>query len=618
MRGIIFTILVATLALASCAKDESLGSVDNWEGQVRLLSSITTRTVGNSWAEGDKIGVYMNIADGDFGALGKNVLYTITGNEGDYSGGNFSSTTPLYYPESGKVDLLAYYPQNALTTDAGLYPVSVATQGNQGAIDLLVATVEDQAKTSQSLNLVFYHKLSSIALTIGEGDGLSESDLEGVTVVLSGLGDTANYNITTDEITNLSTANNITLLTNTTGTSSEAIVIPQKDVTAKLNFTTKSHGTMSATLPTTEFKVGTQYIYTVKLNAGGTVNITETNITSWGNPITDSGTSDWADPDIELRGEVYYINTGKGLRAFADLVNGKTNTNGAITSGPIKFYDDGTDQRTINGVLTQNISLEDVCGEDIGNWTPIGENAHRYKGVFDGRGYLISDIYVDASVSQDGLFGYTDTSAIICNVGVSGGITCSNSGDTSWEIGGVVGANYGTIINCYNLATISGEANVGGITGHNGGNVVNCYNWGSVTGTSNGDSNDNKNIGGIVGRNDLNVTCCYSKGAISGGTTNTVGSVVGILYTYESNNPTTTCSFGLNTSSTYVIGSTSLAGDSALTEAYMTGTEFTGELNTNAASYNTTNSTANYKACKWIDNLATSGYPTLDFGTVAQ
>lgn len=48
-------------------------------------------------------------------------------------------------------------------------------------------------------------------------------------------------------------------------------------------------------------------------------------------------------------------------------------------------------------------------------------------------------------------------------------------------VGGVTGANYGTVEGCQNFGAVSGGSNIGGITGFNNGPVKNCFNEGNLT-----------------------------------------------------------------------------------------------------------------------------------------
>ncbi|MFR9651845.1 MAG: GLUG motif-containing protein [Rikenellaceae bacterium] len=153
---------------------------------------------------------------------------------------------------------------------------------------------------------------------------------------------------------------------------------------------------------------------------------------------------------------------------------------------------------------------------------------------------------------------------VVKNLGVTGSIYCKIYGVTTdisgsgWEMGGIVSYNYGTVSNCYNSATISGDYNVGGVVGHNaaGALIENCYNRGDISGC--------RNIGGICGQNEGDVEYCYSTGEMTGNFTGQsdvssdytarVGGVVGFLYTSTTGViPTTIGSFCLN-NTTYSVG----------------------------------------------------------------
>lgn len=74
--------------------------------------------------------------------------------------------------------------------------------------------------------------------------------------------------------------------------------------------------------------------------------------------------------------------------------------------------------KTIN--LGANIDLSGVCGENIGNWTPIGNPSTTYfRGTFDGNYYTISNIYINTTKSRQGLFCFN--SATIRCLYVEGG-----------------------------------------------------------------------------------------------------------------------------------------------------------------------------------------------------
>ncbi|MFI3295498.1 MAG: GLUG motif-containing protein, partial [Rikenellaceae bacterium] len=266
--------------------------------------------------------------------------------------------------------------------------------------------------------------------------------------------------------------------------------------------------------------------------------------------------------------ETYQINTALGLKAFADLVNGNTNTYGAF----IENLDDsfGTMNSSINGELTSDINLSGVCGSTIGDWEPIGNVtidddgtiSSSFKGEFDGKGYTISNIYINSDTkSYQGLFGVTTSSAAkVSNITITGEITaycyiggisgmnyngatitsCHNKaslygyGDSNTYIGGITGCNYtsnssnsrSSITQCSNTAEVEGsEGYVGGIAGQNyASDISECYNTGDITSTKG-------YVGGIAGATSGKTTAihtvknCYNTGDIYG--LMYVGGVVG-------------------------------------------------------------------------------------------
>ncbi len=216
--------------------------------------------------------------------------------------------------------------------------------------------------------------------------------------------------------------------------------------------------------------------------------------------------------------DVYQISNKEELYAFALLVNKnvETSANAVLTA----------DITVNSGVLKTNGSIaDDVSG--FRSWTPIGyydpaNNVdYPYSGTFDGNNHTISGLYFnESSIAYVGLFGYS--CGTIKNVGVVD--SYFNGADF---IGGVCGKDdNGTIMNCYNTGTISGNNYVGGVCGENHAEIgdqvatatiSNCYNTGTISG--------NNYVGGVCGENHAEIECsaatatisnCYNTGAING------------------------------------------------------------------------------------------------------
>lgn len=215
-------------------------------------------------------------------------------------------------------------------------------------------------------------------------------------------------------------------------------------------------------------------------------------------------------------------------------------------------------------------------------WTPIGgwSETGGYAGTFDGCGYTIYGICIDAEDSDQGLFAWN--SGTIRNVTLSrntlisaklcvGGICSGNSGTVTGcsfagavrstdgiYVGGICGENKGTISSCSSRGYVIGsDLYVGGICGTNSGTVTGCRNnaevtapgsvggicgyltGGSITGCSSekekltATKTDSAGIvGGICGRVD-NANCliagCYARSSLSGYSTSK-GGLVGRVY----------------------------------------------------------------------------------------
>jgi hypothetical protein len=177
-------------------------------------------------------------------------------------------------------------------------------------------------------------------------------------------------------------------------------------------------------------------------------------------------------------------------------------------------------------------------------WQPIEAWGHPFKGIFDGRGYEIRDLFVNRpDEGSVGLFSYVSVAGVIQNVGVVnatvsgsnrvGGLVGDNAGTVSnsysssdvngsFGIGGLVGCNAGVVSNSYSTGTVTGEWVVGGLVGCAWGSVSNSYSTGSVIGIK-------FKVGGLVGFNFGNVSNSYATGSVSG-SDEYVGGLVGDNY----------------------------------------------------------------------------------------
>ncbi len=124
-----------------------------------------------------------------------------------------------------------------------------------------------------------------------------------------------------------------------------------------------------------------------------------------------------------------------------------------------------------------------------------------FSGVFDGGGYTIKGLTINDIGSNRGLFRYIQLSGMVKNLNVIGHIDPIG---TKSDVGGIVGTNYGVIMNVSFTGDVSGLTAIGGIAGVNEqtGSIIGCQADGLITGEH--------YTGGIVGENNGYVGNCVN------------------------------------------------------------------------------------------------------------
>ncbi len=238
----------------------------------------------------------------------------------------------------------------------------------------------------------------------------------------------------------------------------------------------------------------------------------------------------------------------------------------------------------INDLDLAGVTLSPI-GKDTSNYFPEFQGIS-FTGVFDGRGYIISNASVYSSYDDFvGLFGLVNNGGTIKNVrlenirvqgreyvgGLAGLVdrgsisSCSCSGQIDGDecIGGMVGYNAGRISDCSSAGTVSGDSFVGGLGGTNGerqgvgsiysshstsqvngksevGGLIGMNDWGSIgycsaTGSVTG-RDDSSDLGGVCGYNSRgNIFSCFSLSIVTGGKKSRyIGGVCGEMLGYSS------------------------------------------------------------------------------------
>lgn len=285
-RNLFFSAGVAACALfaAGCSNDENMPGGNDNDGRVALQvsSGIQTRAVDDQWEDGDAIGIFALMpgttdvaTDNTSGLEQRNRQYSTRKN----ALGTFSPTpeaATIYLPVDGTTrDFIAYYPY--LPDMAGsTYKIDLTEQNPQRAIDFMTSEkMQDIDKTNPAVQFRFLHKLSKVRLNISTGDGFKgdNSELEGMEVILTGQQATADFDVLTDHnVSIVRGSEEIVLLTEAGGRTSEGIVMPSNDYDGmQFEFRVKGHAQpyvwkLSKSIFATKFEPGKEYIYNITIH----------------------------------------------------------------------------------------------------------------------------------------------------------------------------------------------------------------------------------------------------------------------------------------------------------------------------------------------------------------
>lgn len=227
-------------------------------------------------------------------------------------------------------------------------------------------------------------------------------------------------------------------------------------------------------------------------------------------------------------GNPYIITTAEELAWFRDQVNGGNKKICAKIADNVEVID-----------LKNFCHAADASKKiDEQSWVPIGNSNKPYQGTFDGNGKTITNLYINASQVNMGLFGYTYGGTIknltfeyanVTNTNNYAGVLVGEAfwGSTLQNIkisntcqikggnytGGIAGYLDGNAYNCVNYATVQGIKYIGGLCGYycrTGNSMTACANYGNVTASSLGG-------GGLVGYFDSGtIQDCANYGDVKG------------------------------------------------------------------------------------------------------
>ncbi len=436
------------------------------------LSVETKATTDNNWQGVDQVSVEVG---------GEVKAYDVQSTN-PYTTATLTSDNPFYWQNTAPIEVTAWWPTGDVMPQV-VVKADQSAEADYQASDYISATGTVQFDGSNVLQ--FTHRTAKIVVNpLEAGNGVSEDDLDGATITLTGIstGNPDNGN------TVIPYNNNTALLPPQTIGGDEPFI--QVILADKTVYSYKPDEDI-------ELKAGCQYTYTITVKKSGLEG--SATISGWdgtGNAI--SGEAEPLTHTYDQATNTYTVYTAQGLLAWAAATESDGYT---------------------NCTLAADI---DMAGQ---SWTTISTI---YYGTFDGAGRIISHIsgglfenvatgtvknltIQDASVSGSrdyvGMIAGKVYSGNIENCHVVGGkVTGDNNA------GGVVGMIYSqaTVRACSSSATVSGEYYAGGIAGQSNGTILSCHATGTATATS-------PYAGAIAGLNGGAIKACYWSGASANG-----------------------------------------------------------------------------------------------------
>ena len=293
-----YFILAATaLAMVACSNEENENAVQNTDNVIRLTASVgnaaQTRAANNLLVSTFASEKTVKVKPTDVAGVASysEVLYTV----GD--AGALSTSTAQYYPAGGgTVNVYAYYPSNAVTTEDGyIVTLDQSTDEAYEAVDLMYATLTgiNKTVTGDDHTLDFNHKLSKISVTLAAGAGIQASELAIATiklkdVVYKGTFAPATGTFTAASAETASNKGDVIIATNAGSTAHSAIVVPQAVAGKKISVTI-GETTQEYTIPAeTTFAEGTHYAYTITVNASEIVVTSSIHAWTDATPVSDA------------------------------------------------------------------------------------------------------------------------------------------------------------------------------------------------------------------------------------------------------------------------------------------------------------------------------------------
>lgn len=292
MRQNIFAFLFFSLLfVVSCQSEKPVNPPSMEPVEVRL--STTAGPFAPVFSQQDRLGVFMTSQEqvSESTILGgvDNVAYRV--DVGDSSGASLLALVAdrvVFLPDNGSsVVFTAYYPYSSLT-DYG-FDVDLSDQSNPDMLEIKSAKVKGVNVLNPSVVFNFRQVMSKLKIDLSD-QLYTQSDREGATVKITGLNTRGRFDVSSGQLSGISTLGDIPTKSVTEGSSYQAILFPHNTESGitpgKVNIELSIAGrTIIYPFPFDKLEAGKLYSYML-VPTDSQIENTNTTITDW---IDDGG-----------------------------------------------------------------------------------------------------------------------------------------------------------------------------------------------------------------------------------------------------------------------------------------------------------------------------------------
>lgn len=276
MKKNILILVVATLLMASCSKNDEFVVPKEGVMQITATHPSATRATATGFEDGDKIGVYVTDYTGDVASP-----LQISGNWANnvatsYDGSAWSTVKKIFWSEN-KMDVYGYYPYMT-PSSIDLHPFAVALdqsiEGENGelggyeASDFLWAKTSGVTKSNENVTLAFKHCCSKLIVKLVKGEDYEGDFPSSAELFIHNIVPTATIDFTTGAVVKDVFGEPTTIKARKVDNGTyEAIIVPQR-VTSRRPFIELIANNVSYLLEDTfYFKAGTQHTISLTINS---------------------------------------------------------------------------------------------------------------------------------------------------------------------------------------------------------------------------------------------------------------------------------------------------------------------------------------------------------------